>query len=68
MPNKEVQQELINCIKDGGWEAVIAQLDYSNSVAVKILNSIIEDGLIEKFGEARVAAYRINRDEQNSFK
>ncbi len=35
------------------------QLDCSKSVAVKILNSLIEDGLIEKFGEARAVAYKI---------
>ena len=35
------------------------QLDCSKSVAVRILNALIEDGLVEKSGEARAAAYKL---------
>ena len=34
-------------------------LGCSKSVAVKLLNSLIEEGLIEKSGEARSVVYRI---------
>ena len=35
------------------------QLGCSKTVAVKLMNALIEDGLIEKSGTARAVVYRI---------
>ncbi len=39
IPNKEVRQEFINCIEDGGWEEVMNSLRQSDELLSATLNS-----------------------------
>lgn len=64
IPNKEVGQEFINCIKDGGWEEVMNALRRSDELLNATLNGDEEKtaGIIEEIHRQNTSIINYNNE------